>query len=35
MVIVMGRTIAVTQLLREVEEYWVTLIHENGVEQLR
>lgn len=35
MVIVMGRAIAVTQLLREVEEYWVTLIHENGVEQLR
>lgn len=35
MVVVMGRTIAVTQLLREVEEYWVTLIHENGVEQLR
>jgi hypothetical protein len=35
MVVVMGRPIAVTQLLREVEDYWVTLIHENGVEQLR
>lgn len=35
MVVVMGRGVSVIQLLREVEEYWVTLIHENGVEQLR
>ncbi len=34
-VIVMGRPVSVIQLLREVEDYWVTLIHENGVEQLR
>lgn len=35
MVTVMGRPVSVLQLLREVEDYWVTLIHENGVEQLR
>lgn len=35
MVIVMGRPISVIQLLREVEDYWITLIHENGIEQLR
>jgi len=35
MVVVMGRAVSVIQLLREVEEYWITLIHENGVEQLR
>ena len=34
-VIVMGRPVAVTRLLKEVEDYWVTLIHECGIELLR
>lgn len=34
-VIVMGRPVSVIQVLHEVEDYWITLIHENGVEQLR
>jgi len=35
MVIVMGKPVAATRLLNEIESYWVTLIHETGVEQLR
>lgn len=35
MVIVMGKPVVVTRLLNEIESYWVTLIHEMGVEQLR
>ena len=34
-IVVMDRTVAATRLLREIEEYWVTLIHECGIEQLR
>jgi len=34
-VLVMGRPVVATRLLKEVEEYWVTLIHECGVEALR
>lgn len=34
-VIVMGRPVVATRLLKEVEDYWVTLIHECGVETLR
>ena len=35
MVIIMGKPVVVTRLLNEIESYWVTLIHETGVEQLR
>lgn len=35
MVIVMGKPVVATRLLSEIESYWVTLIHETGVEQLR
>jgi hypothetical protein len=35
MVIVMGKPVVVARLLNEIESYWVTLIHETGVEQLR
>jgi hypothetical protein len=35
MVIVMGKPVVATRLLNEIESYWVTLIHETGVEQLR
>jgi hypothetical protein len=34
-VVVMGRPVVATRLLKEVEDYWVTLIHECGVEVLR
>jgi hypothetical protein len=35
MVIVMGKPVVAARLLNEIESYWVTLIHETGVEQLR
>ena len=35
MVIVMGKPVVATRLLNEIESYWITLIHEAGVEQLR
>lgn len=34
MVVIMGRPVAATRLLKEVENYWITLIHECGIEQL-
>ena len=32
--VIMGRTVHASRLLKEVEEYWITLIHECGVEKL-
>lgn len=33
MVIIMGRPVVATRLLEEINDYWVTLIYECGVEQ--
>lgn len=35
MVVVMGKAINVTRILKEIEDYWVTLIHECGIEPLK
>ena len=35
MIVVMGRSVAASRILREIEDYWITLIHECGVEQLQ
>lgn len=34
-IVIMGRRIAATRILREVETYWATLIHECGIEQFQ
>jgi hypothetical protein len=35
MIIIMGRPVIATRILKEIEDYWITLVHECGVEQLR
>jgi hypothetical protein len=35
MIVVMGKPVSATRLLEEIEQYWVTLIHECGIESLR
>jgi hypothetical protein len=34
MILVMGKPMAATRILKEIESYWMTLIHECGIEQL-
>jgi hypothetical protein len=34
MITIMGKSVSATRILKEVEEYWVTLIHECGIEKL-
>lgn len=33
-IVIMGRAVAAVRLLREIEEYWLTLIRESGIEQV-
>lgn len=35
MIVLMGKLVAATRILREIDDYWVTLIHECRLEQLR
>jgi hypothetical protein len=35
MIVVMGRPVVATRILKELEDYWVTLIQECGIEQLQ
>jgi hypothetical protein len=35
MIIIVGKPVVATRILKEIEDYWITLIHECGIEQLQ